>query len=221
MEYALTYTRRSHESNERTVSLVKQFEACEQYVREQGWFLAAHIRHDGRSGGDLTRFQDIDQAVWKHRITRIVVYNADRLARDTEAFLHWVREWARHGIEVHVVGRGKIEIDTAAGFLTNGIESLIAEHYRRVTGEKTKDALAKLKANGKRYSRWSPFGYTYENGELVEHEGEQQIILKIIKLSVNRSLRKLSEDLARQGICARNGRAFAPSTLKKIIERQA
>ena len=39
------------------------------------------------------------------------------------------------------------------------VEGLAAEHYRRVISEKTRDALARLRAKGRRVSRFPPYGF--------------------------------------------------------------
>ena len=69
-----------------------------------------------------------------------------------------------------MVGRGRVEVDTAGGFLMAGVEGLMAEHYRRVISEKTRDALARLRANGRRVSRFPPYGFRAAPGGRLEAE---------------------------------------------------
>ena len=45
---------------------------------------------------------------------------------------HYLRRFARRGVELHVVRRERVEVDTAGGFLLAGVEGLMAEHCRRV-----------------------------------------------------------------------------------------
>jgi|SRR5713101_7172032 len=77
-----------------------------------------------------------------------VVYHLDRFARDLAATLDYLRRFARRGVELHVVGRGRVEADTASGFIVTAVEGLATEHYRRVISEKTRDALARLRPSG-------------------------------------------------------------------------
>ena len=76
------------------------------------------------------------------------MYHLDRFARDLAATLDYLRRFARRGVELHVVGRGRVEADTTSGFIVTAVEGLAAEHYRRVISEKTRDALARLRPSG-------------------------------------------------------------------------
>jgi DNA invertase Pin-like site-specific DNA recombinase len=74
----------------------------------------------------------------KRRQARVViVYHLDRFASDVAGMLDSLRASSRRGVELHVVGRGRIEAETASRFLMAGIEGVLAEHYRRPIGEKT------------------------------------------------------------------------------------
>jgi DNA invertase Pin-like site-specific DNA recombinase len=124
---------------------------------------------------------------------------------------------------VHVVGRGRIEVQTASGYLGVAIEGVLAEHYRKVISEKTRDALARLRMNGRRVSRWAPYGFTFAaDGRVIEEPSEQAALTTIGALGGSgASLRAISVELAACGILARSGRPFAPSTLLKLVRNRA
>jgi DNA invertase Pin-like site-specific DNA recombinase len=216
---AVGYTRRSKESGARTVSLDDQRERVAVYCREQGWQLAEVLVDDGVSGGRRERLDRIDALVRSTGARVVVVYHLDRFARDVAGLLDSVRGFSRRGVELHVVGRGRIETETASGFLVTGVEGLMAEHYRRLIGEKTRDALARLRAKGRRVSRWAPYGFTFgPGGRIVEVAGEQAARRRIVALSGGGlSLRSLSRTLAAEGILARSGRPFGPMMLSRIV----
>jgi DNA invertase Pin-like site-specific DNA recombinase len=149
----------------------------------------------------------------------IVVYHLDRFARDLAGTLDYLRRFARRGVELHVVGRGRVEADTASGFIVTAVEGLAAEHYRRVISEKTRDALARLRANGRRVSRWAPYGFRdAAGGRLLPAPREQATLRRIVSLHASGlSLRAISRALASEGIRARNGRPFAAMTLSRLV----
>lgn len=99
---------------------------------------------------------------------------------------------------------------------------LAAEHYRRVISEKTRDALARLRAKGRQVSRFAPYGYRLASGgRLVVNLKEQALLGHIEALrSQALSLRAISRDLASRGTLARNGRPFGPSTLLGIVRKR-
>lgn len=216
---ALGYARRSKKSTERTVSLDDQRARIADYCLERGWQLAEVLADDGISGGRRERLQRLADRVKATGATIIVVYHLDRFARDVAGMLDALRAFSRRGVELHVVGRGRIETESASGFLTTSIEGVLAEHYRRVISEKTRDALARLKANGHRVSRFLPYGYTDDGaGRLVVDADEQAVLAQIgVLYAGGLSLRAVSRALAEGGVVARNGRPFAARTLSRLV----
>ena len=234
---ALGYIRRSTESGARTISLEDQRARIADYCHGQGWALVEVLADDGVSGG---RRERLDRLAERGKVTGarvVVVYHLDRFARDLAATLDAVRRFARRGVELHVVGRGRVEADTASGFIVTAVEGLAAEHYRRVISEKTRDALARLRANGRRVSRWAPYGTRLTHADCprtgghvvvgsdgkargtcgLEPDREELATLATIRaLARGRSLRELSRALARRGILARGGRPFAPKVLRTL-----
>ena len=149
----------------------------------------------------------------------VVCYHLDRVARDVAALLDTLKAWSRRGVELHVVGRGQIEAETTTGLLMTGIEGLLAEHYLKVISEKSRDALARLRAKGRRVSRFPPYGSALgPGGRLVTNQKEAGSPRCDRRLwASGRSLRAIARDLADRGILARSGRPFAPSTLWPLV----
>jgi DNA invertase Pin-like site-specific DNA recombinase len=216
---ALGYVRRSKESTARTVSLEDQRARIADYCRTQGWPLAEILADDGVSGGRRERLDRLAERVKATGARVVVVYHLDRFARDLAATLDYLRRFSRRGVELHVVGRGRVEADTATGFIVTAVEGLAAEHYRRVISEKTRDALARLRAKGRRVSRWAPYGFKIgPGGRLLVHRPETQTLQRIGRLAeAGLSLRGISRVLTSEGIRARNGRPFAAQTLSRLV----
>ena len=216
---ALGYVRRSKESGERTVSLEDQRVRIADYCRAQGWRVAEVVADDGVSGGRRERLERLAERVRATGARAIVVYHLDRFARDLAGTLDYLRRFSRRGVELHVVGRGRVEADTASGFIVTAVEGLAAEHYRRVISEKTRDALARLRAKGRRFSRWAPYGHRFgPGGRLLAVPREQAALREIVRLrATGLSLRAISRALAARGTRARNGRPFAARTLSRLV----
>lgn len=174
------------------------------------------------SGGNRERLERLAERVKATGARAIVVYHLDRFARDLAATLDYLRRFARRGVELHVVGRGKVEADTASGFIVTAVEGLAAEHYRRVISEKTRDALSRLRAKGRRVSRFAPYGYRLAaRGRLVPNPKERAGLAELARLRARGlSFRAISKNLAARGILARNGRPFGPPTLLGIVRNR-
>src|SRR5712692_9228186 len=219
---ALGYVRRSKESAARTVSLEDQRARIQTYCQEHEWSLAEVVADDGVSGGRRERLERLAERVKAIRARAIVVYHLDRFARDLAATLDFIRRFARRGVELHVVGRGRVEADTASGFIVTAVEGLAAEHFRRVIAEKTRDALARLRSKGRRVSRFAPYGYRVASGGRLVVDPKEQVLLGNIAAlrAQGLSLRWISLALAHQGLLARNGRPLGPSTLYQIVRNR-
>ena len=217
---AIGYARRSKESGAKTVSLAEQAEQIHRYAAQQDWTLAELVIDDGVSGGKRARLTRLEEQVRAHRARVVLVYHLDRYARDVAALLDGLRAYSRRGVELHVVGRGRVEADSASGFLVTGVEGLMAEHYRRLIGEKTRDTLAHLRAHGRRYSGIAPFGYEgQDDGRLVEHQGEQAILALVASLrGAGASWRAVCGQLVERGVMQRNGQPWSVALLHRVGE---
>src|SRR5262245_17960026 len=216
---ALGYVRRSKKSGARTISLEDQRARIADYCRAQGWGLVETLADDGVSGGRRERLDRLTERVKATGARAIVVYHLDRFARDLAGTLDYVRGFARRGVELHVVGRGRIEADTASGFIVTAVEGLAAEHYRRVISEKTRDALARLRTSGRRCSPVLPYGYRLAaDGRRLETDPDEQATIALARrLAPRRSLRALARELTARGCLARIGRPFGPELLRQLV----
>lgn len=236
---ALGYLRRSKESEKKdkrtgqvlekshVVSLETQAAAIRAYCATHGWTLIMLPPDDGVSGGQRNRLTRIEQAIQQSQAGAVVVYHLDRFARDLAALLDTLRAWRRRGVQLHVVGRGEYRGDTAATYLQTWAEGGIAEHYRLLVAEKTRDALAHLRSLGKRY--WGagicgqpPYGFRWTPAGGIEPEPREQATLATLHALAQEnghSLRALSRHLAAEGHLARSGRPFAPAMVRKLLRK--
>jgi len=176
---AIAYLRRSKKSDERSVSLKEQELAVRDYATLQSFTLSAVLIDDGVSGGDRERYARIFQALHETGAKVVLCYHIDRFARDVAGMLDTLEEFKKQGVELWVVGRGRIETARSDQLLMTGVEALVAEYQRKVSGEKTKAALLLLKRNDKRYSGKAPWGYRFMENELIKIPEEQEALLLI------------------------------------------
>ncbi len=214
----LAYLRRSKKSDGKAVSLEAQEKAVKEYALTQGLTVVYLIRDDGISGGDNERFKRIYSMLLHNDARAVVCYHVDRFSRDMAGFFAELRRYSKEDIQLWVVGRGQIKTEKSSDFLMVGIEGVIAQHQRMLTGEKTKDALTLLKETGKRYSRFAPYGYFHLNGDLVEHVEEQKI-LTYIEARKDWPARRLQRFLNQSGCKTRQGRTWQASTVLGIQRR--
>ena len=228
MRLAVAYLRRSAKptsSESQPISIEQQAAACGTYAQQHKLRIVDYLTHDGVSGGRAERFSALWALLQRAGATAVVAYHFDRLGRDLEHLLAFRKRCDRAGVEIHVIGQGRLEpIRSSNGFVTTAIHGLVAEHYRLVIGEKTRDALARLRADGRQW--WGsrpPYGWRAGlDGIAVPNPAEQAVLARLSGPGWpqdGRSLRALAHTLASEGIVARNGRPFAPSTLWRLRRR--
>ena len=174
------YIRRSKKAEENTVSLDAQLSAIRRYCDNHGLTLVETITHNGISGTKRARFAEIERLVKVNEAKAIVVYNLDRLGRDTIGILNHFQFAQAAGVTIHETTTRPIDISTPVGELQTSIRAALDGFYVKVIKVKTRDALAELKKQGRRYTRCAPFGYEWSGAGMVENEEEQKA-LKVIE----------------------------------------
>lgn len=97
----------------------------------------------------------------------------------------------------------------------------IADREERRRLERSADAIGRRKSEGKKVSRYEPYGYALDaDGEtLVECRAEQEVIRIANRLHLDGlSLRKISAELAERKKLARNGQPFSAQQIKRILD---
>lgn len=96
----------------------------------------------------------------------------------------------------------------------------MAEHYRLTIAEKTREALARLQATGRRYTRVLPYGYrATAEWRLVPEPAEQRVLVRIRTLAAaGVSVRGIARALATAGV---RNRPFPFQAVAALRGRQA
>jgi len=215
----LAYLRRSKKSDGRAVSLKAQEEAVRNYACLQGFTVVSVLCDDGISGGDNDRFKRIYSMLLHDDARAVVCYHVDRFSRDLAGFLSTLKQYSKEDIQLWVVDRGQIKADKSNDFLLLGVEGVVAQYQRMVSGEKTKAALKHLKTHGRRYSGYAPYGFEHVDGALLEVEEEQRI-LTFIDARRDWPARRLQRFLNQsESTKARGGKDWQASTVLNIQRR--
>src|SRR3972149_11907721 len=222
---AIGYARVSTEDQAREgVSLDAQEARIPAFCEAKGWELVAVLRDEGRSAKDLNRpgLQQILGGLAKRQrcFDALVVVKLDRLTRSVKdlATLMQAFRRARGGFTAI---QEAVDTTSATGELFYNIVASISQWERRVIGERTAAALAHLRARGRRVSRWAPYGFKFgPGGNLAPDERGRGGAARLAALRASRPpLRAISRRLAKEGILARSGKPFSPSTLALLVHK--
>jgi DNA invertase Pin-like site-specific DNA recombinase len=225
MTKARIYTRFSPRRNESECeSIEAQLETCRAYCERQGYSVEAEFEDRALSGEDINRpglWTAIDNL---SRGEILVVYRLDRLARDV--FLSEVifREIEKKGARVESID-GAGNGDTPEQRLMRQILQTFAEYERRVIGIRTKAAMLRHQANGRRMSSLGRLPYGMQSdpkdkSRMIENPDEQSIIKSIVFMhGQGSSLRGICSALEVRQIQCRGRKTWRHNLIKTILQR--
>jgi DNA invertase Pin-like site-specific DNA recombinase len=121
-----------------------------------------------------------------------------------------------------------IDTRTAAGRLVLNVLASVSQWEREACGERTRDALAQLKAEGIRLGGealgWRRADETDADGRRLVADAEQEIatVRRIVALRADGlSLREIAATLHDEGFRTKRGGAWAAETVRKVLARTA
>lgn len=214
------------------VSLDAQTAAIQAYCAMRRLEVSEIVVDAGVSAGKPLASRDggrrVLDLVRSGNVGAVVAFKLDRVFRDCADCLAVVRDWDRRGISLHLVDLGGQTVDTGTAmgrfFLT--VMAGAAELERNLVGERTKAALAHLKANGVRLGRdalgWQRTDASDERGRriLTDLADETVTVHRIVALHRDGlTLRAIAERLAREGHRTKRGGRWHASTVRAVLRR--
>ncbi len=199
------------------VSLEVQRAKVEAWAALHDAQLVAVYSDDGVSGKTATRegLQAALEAAKAHNAA-LVVYSLSRLSRSTLDTLRIASELEACGCDLVSI-QEQVDTTTPAGRVIFRVLAALAEFEREQLVDRTRQALAYLKAQGRRTGS-VPHGYADDDGRLVKVESEQRILRLVAELrEQGYSLRAISAELEARGCFNRAGRPFNPKSVRSML----
>lgn len=149
----------------------------------------------------------------------LLVVKLDRLTRSVRDLDTLIQQYfaSNNGPALLSVGEN-IDTRSAAGRLVLNVLASVSQWEREATGERTRTAMAQMKAEGKRVGA-VPYGFDLaEDGAmLVENEAEQAVVALAKEYRAKGySLRSIAAELAAHGFRSRTGRVFAATQISRL-----
>lgn len=221
MKKAIGYIRVSTDRQaQEGVSLDAQRARIEQWCQQNGYHLQEVFVDAGLSGKSMAKRPALLKCLKEaRRGMALVVYSLSRLARSTKDTLAISEQLTQAGADLVSLSE-KLDTTTAAGKLMFQMLAILAEFERNVTSERTKGALAHMKANLNKYAT-VPFGFSEKSGKLTPLESECLIVSEAIaKREAGFSYAQIAKWLNDGGVTGKKGGQWHPSTVRYMIKRQ-
>jgi len=226
MRKAVIYARFSPRPNaDKSESNETQFDLCADYCRKHNYEVVSKHQDKVLSGKDLNRpgLWDAIESL-KHGYT-LIVYRLDRLARSV--YNSYIVEHAvkkRGATIISISGEGTWN-DTPEDKLIRNVLRSLDEYEREAIAARTKAAMLRHQANGRRMSYKTPFGWIPDPDNpalLIEDQQEQAAINLVKKLRTESKYgyRQICRELEKQGIsCRGDKQKWHHATVKNILKR--
>jgi putative DNA-invertase from lambdoid prophage Rac len=198
--YARVSTARQASEGE---SLEVQQRQIEGYALMHGLQLAGVLVEEGVSGSVPVEERPVGGPLFAklQRGDIVIAAKLDRLFRSALDALTVVEDLRKRGVALHL-------LDLGGDISGNGLSKLfltIAAAFAEAERDRIRERIGQVKADQKARGRYLggtvPFGFRLgENGELVEHETQQEAIREIVSLRAKgKALRAIAQAVAAKG----------------------
>ena len=233
MKPAISYARFSPRPNAPECdSIERQQEDIQRWAAANGYEILEEFQDRNESGSDSERPGLWDAIAALNRGQTLIVRNCNRLARDAYLALRLEDAIKEAGAFYLAIEGGALidPNDHTATFLRTILHAF-AELQRHEINARTRAAMARHQANGRRMSGELPYGKmldwsgpTHDGSGLpammIDNPEERAIIEIILNLrGQHTKLREIGRILGAQGFTCR-GRSWHHSTIKTILERE-
>ena len=150
----------------------------------------------------------------------LVVVRLDRLSRSTRDVLALAATAEREGWQLHSLTE-HLDTSSPAGRFTLTILAALAQMERELVAERTREAMAELRRQGRRISGRPPYGYRFDDGKLVEVPEEQHLVRRLKRLKAQGlGSKAIATRLNERGLVnPRTQRPWFHGTLRDIVAR--
>ena len=202
-------------------SLEAQESRLQSYCDAQGWTVdPAHVYIDAGISGkstDRPAFSAMMQAAQDGKIARIVAIKLDRLARNTNDFLGTVEKLQAFGCDL-VLLKESFDTGTPHGKFALTMFAAIAELEASQIAERTMSGRKQKATQGGDNGRYTPLGYTFDNGHYSIDETPADTVRNIFTDFVaGESLTAIASRLNAQDTPTARGGKWYPATVRYIL----
>ena len=206
---------------EKGYSIKTQVEACSKKATEMGATSIKTYIDDGYSGAYLERpaLDSLRDALAAKLHDVVIIYDTDRLARDTMLLLLITEEIEKTAELVYVNSEYN---KTPEGQLFYEIKGSFSKYERiRIQDRMSRGRRGKLKS-GKPLKEYKIYGYDFVDGQYVVNEKEAKLVNLIFDIYLNGKggVSTIPKKLYDMGIVALSGKIFHDSTIHKILRNE-
>lgn len=211
---------------EQGVSLEAQRSKVEAYAQLYDLELVAVIEDAGQSAKSLDR-PGLDRALTLLRdgdADALLVVKLDRLTRSVRDLGELLESYFHAGPWALMSVSENIDTRSAAGRLVLNVLASVSQWEREVIGERTRAAMAHMKARREYTGGKPPYGWRLRaDGRTLEEDPGEQAVMAEAQVARARglTLREVVAHLDAEGMRSRRGTRFSLSAVSKMVKEAA
>jgi len=205
------------------ISLDAQHHRLRAYAEAHGLNIVRYEADEGVSGKRADNRPALQRALASladGTTDGLAVVKLDRLTRSIRDVIDLVERSDRGGWRLISIAES-LDTQTAIGRFTVHLLGALAQLEREQVGERTRAAMAELRRQGRRCSRFPPFGHRFDSdNRVVQVAAEQEVLQRMLKLEAEGAgCYRIATVLNADGTYnPRTGRPWFYGTLRSIIE---
>lgn len=201
-------------------SIEIQHRKIDEFCKDKGYALSKTYEDKGFSGAikDRPGLVQLIRDCEAGKISRVVIYKYDRLARELSISI-WIQSvFKRYGVEVSAVADPEFMSDDP---ITNALRNFLfvfADMERSIIISRLRSGRDNNAKNGRRGSGPIPYGYLKVGDELQIEPNEAGHVRKIFRWFIkNWTLTEIANVLNKRGAVTKRGKSFSIQAVKNIL----